>query len=100
MRLLVFSLCIFLLTAARSLAQTASDIEGKPITRIDFDPAFPGQPLPGPELDRRMGLHIGSPLRIADVRNAIRELYLTGRYADISVDTLAYPARTASAIAE
>ena len=100
-------MCLSLLAATRSLAQGvtgpqrppapdsvvredsgdgAIDFEGQLITRIDFDPPLPGQPLPAPELERRMALHVGSPLHLADVRNAIQELYLTGRYADISVD--------------
>ena len=83
---LVIALLIVLLSATQSLAQSDSDFEGRPITRIEFDPPLASQPLPGPELERRMALHIGSPLHVVDVKNAIQELYLTGRYADISVD--------------
>jgi outer membrane protein assembly complex protein YaeT len=79
--LLIVSLCA---TGAR--AQSDLEFEGQIITRIDFDPPVGGQPLPEPEIFRRMALAIGSPLRIADVRRAIEQLYLTGRYADISVD--------------
>jgi outer membrane protein assembly complex protein YaeT len=83
---LVIALFIVFLSATQSLAQSDSDFEGRLITRIEFSPPLTGQPLPGPELERRMALRIGSPLHVTDVKNAIQELYLTGRYADISVD--------------
>ena len=38
------------------------------------------------EFDRRLGLRIGAPLALADVRTAIDSLYRTGRYHDISIE--------------
>ncbi len=37
------------------------------------------------EFDRRLGLRIGAPLALADVRAAIDALYATGRYHNIEV---------------
>ncbi|MBV8844701.1 MAG: BamA/TamA family outer membrane protein [Bryobacterales bacterium] len=89
MRALVFLVFVASIGAARALGQNTPDFEGKPITRIDFEPPLSGQPMPGPELDRRMALQIGAPLRMVDVRDAIEQLYATGRYSDISVDARA-----------
>ena len=58
--------------------------EGRPISRIEFDP--PQQPLPLEELNRLLPLKAGSPLRMEDVRDAIQKLYATGRFADVSID--------------
>ena len=83
-------LILVLVCTIPSLAQNftgdpSPDMEGRTVTRIDFDPAV--QPLPGEELDRRMlPLKTGAPLRIGDVRMAIQALYDTGRFKDISVD--------------
>jgi outer membrane protein insertion porin family len=78
-----------LLGAVAALAQSpaggASQVfEGRMIARIDFSP--PEQPLPRPELDRLLPLHIGSPLRQVDVRQALQKLLDTGRFSDVSVD--------------
>ena len=58
--------------------------EGRPISRIEFDP--PQQPLPPEELTRLLPLKTGSKLRMDDVRDAIKKLYATGRFADVSID--------------
>lgn len=58
--------------------------EGRTIVAIQRDP--PQQPLEGAEFDRRLGLRIGTPLLLADVRLAIEGLYRTGRYHDISIE--------------
>ncbi len=62
----------------------SANLEGRTISRIDFDPAV--QPLPREELDRLLPLHAGSPLRQADVRQSLQKLYETGRYADAAID--------------
>ena len=46
----------------------------------------PQQPLEQGEFDQRLGLRIGAPLALADVRAAIDSLYRTGRYHDISIE--------------
>jgi outer membrane protein assembly complex protein YaeT len=62
--------------------------EGKTVVRIDFAP--PAQPLPREDLDRRLAqLQAGSPLKMDDVRAAIRALNASGRFSDISVDARA-----------
>lgn len=58
--------------------------EGRPISRIEFDP--PQQPLPAEELARLLPLKAGGTLRMDDVRGAIQKLYSTGRFADVSID--------------
>jgi outer membrane protein insertion porin family len=58
--------------------------EGRPISRIEFKP--PQQPLPPEELTRLLPLKAGGTLRMDDVRDAIRKLYTTGRFADVSID--------------
>jgi outer membrane protein insertion porin family len=58
--------------------------EGRVISRIDWTPAE--QPLPQDELDRLLPLHKGSVLSMEEVRAAIQNLYLTGRYSDVVID--------------
>jgi len=65
-------------------AGVAVPLEGPTISRIEYLPAE--QPLPRDELDRLLPLKPGQPLNAADVRDAIQQLYSTGRFADISVD--------------
>ena len=87
---LALSILVLAVTAsAQNQAPAAEDstgenFEGKPIVSIVSDPAQ--QPVPGSEFDRRLGLQIGSPLSMADVRAAIDNLYQTGRYHDISIE--------------
>src|SRR5580692_4324417 len=77
-----------LLGAVAALAQDPAGgpqvFEGRTIGRIDFNPS--DQPLPRPELDRLLPLHVGSPLRQADVRQALQKLLDTGRFSDVSID--------------
>jgi outer membrane protein assembly complex protein YaeT len=77
-----------LLGAVAALAQDpaggSQSFEGRTIGRIDFNP--PDQPLPRPELDRLLPLHLGNPLRQADVRQALQKLLDTGRFSDVSID--------------
>src|SRR5262249_46461060 len=62
--------------------------EGRTITRLEFEPA--AQPLQRDELDRRiLPLRAQSPLQIEDVRGAIRGLFATGRFANVTVDAQA-----------
>jgi outer membrane protein insertion porin family len=72
-------------------AATSGDLEGRVITRVEFQPPIASQPLPAEELDRRISLHQGTPLHLADVRASIQDLYRTGRYADISIDAESEP---------
>ena len=65
-------------------AEGRTNLEGRTISRIDFDP--PNQPLPADELERLLPLHAGSPLKMDEVRAALQKLYETGRYSDVSVD--------------
>jgi outer membrane protein assembly complex protein YaeT len=58
--------------------------EGRTVSRIEFAP--PQQPLPLEELTRLLPFKAGDPLRMDDVREAIRRLYATGQFADIAFD--------------
>src|SRR5665213_2446496 len=77
-----------LLGAVAALAQDSAGgsqvFEGRTIGRIDFNP--PDQPLPRPELDRLLPLHVGSPLRQVDVRQALQKLFDTGRFSGVAID--------------
>src|SRR5882724_6590944 len=64
-----------LLGAVAALAQDSAAggsqvFEGRTIRRIDFSPS--DQPLLRPELDRLLPLHVGSPLKRADVRQSLQ----------------------------
>ena len=98
MRLVVLPLLLLVYSMAaraQDAAQTSQDSvaspdsnpaqwEGRIIAGIVRDP--PQQPLEQGEFDRRLGLRIGAPLALADVRTAIDSLYRTGRYHDISIE--------------
>lgn len=58
--------------------------EGKPIVGVQFAPET--QPLTFDQLMSLTPLHVGQPLHMSDVRDAIQRLYETGEYADIAVD--------------
>ncbi|HLK66889.1 MAG TPA: POTRA domain-containing protein [Bryobacteraceae bacterium] len=65
---------------------TADTYEGKKITRVQYDP--PSQPVLSADLARLVPFHEGDPLHLADVRDAIKRLYGTGRYSYIEIDTV------------
>ena len=65
-------------------AQEPSGLEGRTITRIDFDP--PLQPLPADGLEKILPLHAGDPLHLDSLHTTIQKLYETGRYSDVSID--------------
>lgn len=66
-----------------SPAGSAVELEGRLISRIDYEPDE--QPLPREELDRLVPLRAGQPLRAGDIRAAIQALYSTGRFDDVVV---------------
>ena len=66
-----------------SPAGSAAGLEGRRISRIDYEPAE--QPLPREELDRLASLREGQPLRAAETRTAIQKLFSTGRFDDVVV---------------
>jgi outer membrane protein insertion porin family len=80
--------CVFVLEApgirAADLALPAT-YEGRPIAAVRYDPVV--QPVASADLDRLNLFHTGEPLRLADVREAIKRLYATGAYADVEIDT-------------
>jgi outer membrane protein insertion porin family len=66
------------------LIKEALKYEGLPIASIDFDPV--DQPLTSQELQHRLPFHPGASFHEAELRQAIQNLYSTGRFADIAVD--------------
>lgn len=81
-------LLVTLLLASAAVGQVSApggsaSLEGRTIARIEFDP--PGQPLPREELERFLPLRLGSALKMDDVRAALRQLYSTGHFADVSI---------------
>jgi len=62
----------------------AQSFEGKPIIEIQFSPQ--AQPVAAADLLQAVTLKQGAPLRMADVRKSIENLFATGRYDDIQVD--------------
>jgi outer membrane protein insertion porin family len=67
-----------------SLLKEALQYEGLPVTAISFEPS--DQPLPDDELRRRLPFTQGAPFHEHDLRQAIQNLYATGRYSDLAVD--------------
>lgn len=62
----------------------AAAFEGKAVESIRFEP--PDQPLTAEEIGKRLPLHAGETFRTSDLRQAIQNLFATGRYADLAVD--------------
>jgi outer membrane protein insertion porin family len=80
----VSAVCLMPLLQAADLASPAT-YEGKPISEIRFVP--PSQPVMRDTLLRLVPFQPGTPLRLDEVRAAIKRLYGTGEFADIVVDT-------------
>jgi len=76
----------FVLPLAAVEVSPPSAFEGKIIKQIQFSPP---QPVGRGDMQRLLQLHVGQPLRMADVRSAIKQLYRTGEYANIEIDTSA-----------
>ncbi len=64
--------------------QEALRYEGRRIADIEFEPA--DQPLTKAELTRRLPFRIGSTFHEHDLREAIQNLFSTGRFSDLAVD--------------
>ncbi len=64
---------------------TPDQYEGKAIAEVRFDP--PLQPVSQADLARMVPFTPGMKLHLAAVRNAIQQLYATGRYSDIEIET-------------
>jgi len=62
----------------------AAEYEGKMIREVRFDP--PSQPLPAGELRQKVGLQSGDMYRASTIRQAIENLYSSGRFVDIVVE--------------
>lgn len=62
----------------------SEDLEGRPVVAIRFEPAK--QPFSAVYLQRILILKQNAPLRMGDIRAAIKRLYATGRYTDITAE--------------
>ncbi|MFL6463739.1 MAG: hypothetical protein ACJ73N_04945, partial [Bryobacteraceae bacterium] len=67
-----------------SPVQDASRSEGLRIAAIQFRPE--NQPLSEEELGQRLPFTIGSEFHEGELRQAIQNLFASGRYADLAVD--------------
>jgi outer membrane protein insertion porin family len=74
--------CVFPLLALNDISPPA-EYEGRPIEQVRFDP--PLQPVSQAELARLVSFPSGAPLRLDEVREAIKRLYGTGEYRDVEV---------------
>lgn len=82
--LLLILVCAIAASAQAPTDSGGTNFEGRTI--VNIVPVPENQPLLQSEFDQRLGLRIGSPLSLADVRAAIDALYLTGRYHDITIE--------------
>src|SRR3954453_11429657 len=82
----LFCLSTFaLLTNAADLAP-AAEYEGRPISEVRYEPR--SQPVAAPDLARLVTFQSGTPLRVSEVRDAIKRLYATGEYSNIEVEAV------------
>src|SRR5438094_2242190 len=61
------------------------EYEGRTIEQLRFEPEL--QPVSRADLARLVPFKPGMPLRLAEVRDAIKRMYGTGEYADIEIST-------------
>jgi outer membrane protein assembly complex protein YaeT len=78
-----------LAVALSGVTPVAGQTYVEPILRIEFDP--PRQPLPQEELLNRIALKPGEPATRDAVQRSIQELYNTGRFTDIQVESRPEP---------
>ena len=78
--LVCFSVCL----RGDELAPPAES-ENKPIQQIEYLPQM--QPVTRADLARLVQVKVGQPLRMGDVRATIKQLYRTGEYANVEIDT-------------
>jgi len=81
--------CLFLVYCASSVnadeLASVSDYEGKVVEQIQFSP--PTQPVTRADLARLLRVRIGQPLHLSDVRTTIKQLYRTGEYSEVEIET-------------
>ena len=82
----LLGLCIFPLVWLQAAdLEPAADYEGKPVVEIRYEP--PLQPILQSDLQRLMPLRDGTRLTAEAVRQTIKQLYSSGDYSDVEVDT-------------
>jgi outer membrane protein insertion porin family len=78
--------CFFSLTIPGADLAPSSEYEGRPISEIRYEPQ--SQPVARADLQRLVPFPAGTPLHMADVREAIKRLYGTGDYSNIEVEAV------------
>jgi outer membrane protein assembly complex protein YaeT len=73
--------------AQQPMIKEALRFEGTPVTSIEFSPA--DQPLTSAQLKEKIVFKQGSLFHEHDLRQAIQNLFASGRYADLAVDARA-----------
>ncbi len=85
---MLLTACAIRMTAAQDpqspAIEEALKYDGQPIASITFEPA--DQPLTSEELSRKLPFKAGSTFHEHDLREAIQNLFETGRFSDLAVD--------------
>jgi len=89
-RCLAFILSIISFVSYGADLAPRSEYEGKQLAGVRFDPVV--QPVADSDLKRLLTLSPGTPLRLDEIREAIKRLYGTGRYSTVEADTEQTPA--------
>jgi outer membrane protein insertion porin family len=81
----IAALSLLLIPSAATAAAIPNPEEfaGRPVAQVRFEP--PQQPLTSQQLADIVHLKPRAPLNPADVRSTIKQLYATGRYADVEL---------------
>src|SRR5436305_15170928 len=81
-------LCLSIFTVFTNGADLApaTEYEGRPISEVRYEPR--SQPVATPDLARLVTFKSGTPLRVSEVRDAIKRLYATGEYSNIEVEAV------------
>ena len=64
----------------------AAELEGLPVVSVEFEPR--SQPVPAEQRERLVVVRPGAPLDSRQISESIRNLFATGRYAEISADAV------------
>jgi len=87
--LLAFSIAARTAQAQQPAVQEALKYEGRKIVAIQFQPA--DQPLTGEQLNHDLPFVVGSAFHERDLRQAIQNLFSSGRFSDLAVDASEAP---------
>src|SRR5689334_4459872 len=80
----VVYVCCAAACAAADLS-APQEYEGKPLAEVRYEPEL--QPVSRADLSRLVTLKAGTPIQLSEIRETIKRLYSTGRYASIEAET-------------